>query len=234
MQKKSQLFLNKISKKLYNNYFVRAENYWNSALNTELPWQRLWLHTYTSYVTGKHQDVFFKILHNCLPTGAQLQKGRKRARDLHSIKCPHCKVLETTTHIFAECRHAKKVWQHYQQIYEKLLPSTRFDPTHSFLTHDLAQLTDLNLKKLLLTLSHLIVIELWHARCAHKFENTPRSLKRSVTSINTQLRHILKTWYTHHLKNNSLRDFERKFTIQHQFCVIRRNRLYFTLPPFTG
>jgi len=52
------------------------------------------------------------------------------------------------------------------------------------------------------------------------------SLKRSITAINTQLQHIIKTWYNHYLKRNSLTEFQKEFAIDNALCELRRDRLY--------
>ena len=65
---------NLIFQEEFQNTEIKAEKYCNAVFGRELPWSHVWKNNYNSYVTGKQQDILFKIMHKCLPTGERLQK----------------------------------------------------------------------------------------------------------------------------------------------------------------
>ena len=84
--------------------------------------------------------------------------------------------------------------------------------------------------KLLLTLTTFILNEIWHSRCALRFEHLNPNHGRSVAAINTKLKHIINTWYEFHLHHHTLEEFQKKFAIDQVLCSVKRDRLYLTLP----
>ena len=209
---------------------VLAERYWNGVLGKQLPWDRQWAHNYQSYVPGRTQDILYKVMHNCLPTGERLQKGQKRARGKFDIKCKTCHRLETTLHIFTKCPHARKIWAHYSTVYATLQPGTPLTPEHIFLTTHLTQVgLSIHTKKLLLTLTTYILSELWDSRNRHKFENHPHDFVRSVTRISGNMCSIIKIWYNYCKKSDTLPFFTERF-VNHAVCTVNAGRLILLLP----
>ena len=77
---------------------------------------------------------------------------------------------------------------------------------------------------------HSKLNEIWHSRCALRFEHLNPNLGRSVAAINIKLKHIINTWYEFHLHHHTLEEFQKKFAIDQVLCSVKRDRLYLTLP----
>ena len=98
--------------KEYTSYKIKVERYWNVDVSKNLPWQQLWQNNYKSYAHGKQQDILFKIMHNCLPTRHQLQKGIQLSKRRLEINCKRYHTLETTQHIFAPGSYGQRINQY--------------------------------------------------------------------------------------------------------------------------
>ena len=217
----------------YANYEIFAETLWNSTYKREIPWNRLWIHNFASYTTGKRHDVLFKLMHNCLPTKVRLKKNHHN-RGNYSEKCKYCKKAENTLHIFARCKIAQKIWGTYQKVYEKLLPGKRFIYEEAAITLNLVD-TNItqNTRKLTLTLTNIIIHELWTSRNKFEKDNTLPNIERSVKTINTRMSNILKIQHKHFTTQNDLSTFKTLFTIQNAICTIENETLLLNLPEFT-
>ena len=216
----------------YGTYEIFAETIWNAAYKREIPWKRLWTQNFASYVTGKTHDVLFKLMHNCLPTKVRLKRNHHN-RGNYSEKCKYCKKTENTLHIFARCRIAMKIWDTYRKTYETLLPGKRFIFEETAIT---LNLIDTNIsqhtRKLALTLTNIIIHELWTSRNRFEKENTLPNVHRSVQTINTRMTNILETHYKHYSNKNDINTFQQLFTINNAICTIENGRLTTKLPEF--
>ena len=224
-----QLYL-LITTTYYENYEIFAETIWNSTFKRVIPWKKLWSHNFSSYAMGKTTDVLFKIMHNCLPTKVRLQKNHHR-RGNYSTKCKYCKKNEDTLHIFARCYIATKIWKTFQNTYQKLLPDIRFLYEEAVLTLNLLQTTlSSKTKKLTLTLTNIILFELWTSRNKFEKDCVLPNIERSVKTINSRMTTIISAQYQHYTQMDDLETFISQFAINNALCKIQNGKLYFLLP----
>ena len=214
----------------YEKYEIFAETVWNTTYKREIPWQKLWIQNFASYATGKTHDVLFKLMHNCLPTKVRLKRNHHK-RGNYSEKCKYCKKTENTLHIFARCKIAMKIWETYQKVYEKLLPGKRFIYEEAAITLNLVDTNiNQNTRKLTLTLTNIIIHELWTSRNKFEKDNILPNIERSVKTINTRMGNILEMQFRHFKSKNNIQTFKNLFTINDSICTIANERLKMTLP----
>ena len=216
----------------YDKYEIFAETIWNSTFKKEIPWQKLWKQNFASFATGKTHDTLFKIMHNCLPTKTRLKKNHHK-RGNYSEKCKYCKKTENTLHVFARCKIASKIWKTYQPIYEKLLPNVPFCYEEAAISLNLidTKITP-NTRKLTLTLTNIIIHELWTSRNKFEKDNILPNIERSVKTINSKLKYIIEVQYKHYKNKNDIQTFTKLFTINDTFCVIENDNLKLNLPDY--
>ena len=144
---------------------ITSQSKWDTTFNSKLPWKKLWTHTYQSHARGKTDDTIFRILHNSYPKGAKMKYNRQKGN--LGPNCKYCITqgktkLETTSHVFAACSFATKIWQQYKIIYTTLQPNTPFRYENIVLTINLTlHPTPKPTCKLLLTVTSFILTELW-------------------------------------------------------------------------
>ena len=218
----------------YKQHTITSQNNWDRTLHMTLPWKKLWTHTYQSYARGKIDDTLFRILHDSYPTGAKMHNSRQRGH--FNPNCRYCTTcgktnLETTLHIFAQCRYATKMWQHYQPLYTTLQPNTPFIYENVVLTLNLSTNPPPNLtSKLILTITSFILTELWTVRNNLKYDRILPNFQRSIKTINTNITYILTTHYKHHKNLNTLSIFQDRFLINNALGSIEGNELTILLP----
>ena len=212
----------------YRGYSVDVERVWDTTFAMSLPWKKLWLLNYNSYLVGKPQDVFFKLMHNCLPTKARLARHSKNKTKPF---CKYCKKSENTLHVFARCPIATSIWQTYQPIYEKLIPDSPFRYEKHVLGIPLIQQArDPLLVKLLNTLTQIIVSQLWYSRNCFEKENKPPNIERIIVSINATFQQILNSHFHSLLSQGRLDIFQAKFAISNAICKVENEEIIFSLP----
>merc|ERR1712141_416979 len=97
------------------------------------------------------------------------------------------KLPENTLHLFSRCKHACNVWQYYKPIYSKLLPNIPFIYEQAALTINLRKTVNSKTRKLTLTLTELIVKELWTTRNNWLHNDIEPSKIRSKNRINKNI-----------------------------------------------
>ena len=216
----------------YDKYEIFAETIWNSTFKKEIPWQKLWKQNFASFATGKTHDTLFKMMHNCLPTKTRLKKNHHK-RGNYSEKCKYCKKTENTLHVFARCKIASKIWKTYQPIYEKLLPNVPFCYEEAAISLNLidTKITP-NTRKLTLTLTNIIIHELWTSRNKFEKDNILPNIERSVKTINSKLKYIIEVQYKHYKNKNDIQTFTKLFIINDTFCAIENDNLKLNLPDY--
>ena len=232
-QKTTKLIRISILKKVYQNYHITITQVWNEIFQQTIPWQKLWRHNYASYATGTAHDILFKIMHNCHPTRARIFKHMRDKRNL-TDKCKYCKKAETTLHLFARCKIAQKIWKTYQQTYLQLTGQARFNYEQTVLTLHLVG-TDINDKqrKLTLTLTTIILQEIWNSRTKFEKENLLPNIERSIKTINSKLGFIISTHFTHSMRHKDIEGFKTKFAINNALCAVSQEELRYHLPEYT-
>ena len=213
---------------------ITSQNKWDTTFNSQLPWKKLWTHTYQSHARGKTDDTIFRILHKSYPTGAKMNNIRQKGN--FNPNCKYCITqgktkLETTLHVFATCSFAMKIWQHYKIIYATLKPNTPFRYENIVLTINLTlNPTPKPTCKLLLTVTSFILTELWTVRNKLRFERLVPNHQRSTRTINTNISYMLNTHYKHHMNLNTLSIFQDMFLINNALGNTGGNKLNITLP----
>ena len=215
----------------YRLYTINSQLDWDYIFTTPLPWARLWQNNYSSFNVGPPEDILFKILHNCLPTGHRLAHNMA-GRGGYDSKCHTCSNAdETILHLFACCPIPNQIWASYAPIYSTLQPNHVFTYESAVLSLNvLAANTSKATQKLLLTITHAILFEIWTSRNKRRYERIAPNLARSLQTISTTLTFIFKTHFTHHQRQRTLPLFEKRFCIRNAVCHVLNDRLVVTLP----
>ena len=116
----------------------------------------------------------------------------------------------------------KKNWEYFQPTYEKLTKQQ-----HTF-TLSANNLNSKN-KKLILTLTQLIMYEIWKSRNNIKYDKIQLSQEKFITKILTQIRNILTAHYKLHKLNDTLPTFQKLFCINNALAKIHNHKLQITL-----
>ena len=213
----------------YTDHRITSQNTWNTTYNKILPWQDLWKNTYKSYLPGGIDDTLYRVLHHSYPVATRTNNTRQR----QNTTCKFCRTKgksqqESMIHVFAKCTFACSVWTHYKAIYHKLqiIPFV-YEETILTINH---RTTHTPTKKLLLTITSLILYELWHARNEFKYENIYPNTGRTKRRIKTQLSTLLRTHYRKHKKDNTLDIFKEKFLIQEALGSLEQEVLILNIP----
>ena len=135
--------------------------------------------------------------------------------------------------MFARCQIAGKIWKTYQKLYEELLPHIPFIYEEAALSLNLvdSKITP-NTRKLTLTLTNLIVNELWTSRNKFEKDRVLPNIERSVKTINSRMKYILDVQYRHYKNINDIQTFKSLFTINDIICTIENGTLKTKLPAF--
>ena len=215
----------------YRDHSIIATLHWDRVLGRPLPWQGLWRNAYASFATGTPHDVFYKVLHNCLPTGVRLHRNLAGRRYYHPM-CASCpRQRESILHIFTECPIAIRLWRHFRPAYTLLQPGIHPSLTEILLSlHTVVPPTPAPVRKLLLTLTTYILYELWLSRNQMKFEHIRPCFVRSISHVSSNLKFCIRTHFNHHLAHHTLANFEQQFCIARAVCFIYGGNLFFTLP----
>ena len=136
-------------------------------------------------------------------------------------------------HLFARCRIATKIWKTYQQTYLQLTGQTTFNYEQTVLTLHLVG-TDLNDKqrKLTLTLTNIILQEIWNSRNKFEKENLLPNIERSVKTINSKVKYIISTHFSHSTRQKDIEGFKTRFAINTALCEVTQETLRYNLPEY--
>ena len=197
---------------------LTCQDYWNGVVDRVLPWKKIWPLTYKSLFKGKYLDTYYWFLQNSLPSGHKMRTSR-RPYDNH---CRRCHRYETTIHIFAECPFARGVWNKYFYIYSAMLERPQVNYTEALFSTALPK--DKHRQLLLLTITTLIVHELWRARCKQYKEKVPTNVANSTRIINSRIRII------HFAYAKKCFNYVRRLCIPSPICNMDNGLLNFTLP----
>ena len=120
----------------------------------------------------------------------------------------------------------QKNWQYFQPTYKKFKKRQHTPQQHIF-TLSTSNLNFKN-KKLILTLTQLIMYELWTSRNISKYDKIQLSLETTTTKILTQLQNILTAPYKLHKLNEMLPAFQQLVCINNAL-KIRNGKLQITI-----
>ena len=202
---------------------LTGETYWNRIFQTQLKWNKIWVHNFNSYTQPKIQNILFKIHHRILPTNAYISKW-KRHKGSHSSLCKTCGIYEDILHIFAQCTVSVPIWKYFKTIITKIDSSQIFTNEEFTLTINLNKYNKNNpTSKLILTIIHLILNQIWICRNTFKFENIQNPTIDNIQHIINNIKHIISTKYYYHKRNNDLLEFKRLFAINNALCSLNSN-----------
>ena len=136
--------------------------------------------------------------------------------------CRRCHRYETTHHIFAECPFVRGVWNHYHYIYAKILQIPQVSYVEALFSTTLPR--DNHQRLLLLTVTTIIVHELWRARCAQYKQGTPTNIARSTTTINAKIKIIHFAYF------RSCAQYAKRLCLPSPICKVEDGKLIFNLP----
>ena len=77
----------------------------------------------------------------------------------------------------------------------------------------------------MLTLTQLIIYEIWESRNNYKYEKIYLTQKRITNKINSQLRNILNVHFKVHKLNDTIQRFQNLFCINNALSKIENNKL---------
>ena len=208
---------------------LHCETFWNTKFQRVLPWKDIWKHNFQAYTQPKSQNIIFKIHHNILPSNAIL-KTWLRHKGTQSTLCKACGECEDTLHIFATCTLSKPIWNYFKPIILKIHSSQKFSNEEFTLLLNLAKYNKNNPKsKLILTIITFILNQIWICRNALKFENKTVCTQENIDHVIYNIKHIIKTKYNYHKRNNSLSEFKELFAINNALCSLDDDRLLFQI-----
>ena len=198
---------------------IRSQEFWNTVTRRQLPWNRIWKTTFKSLFKGRYLNTYYKFLHNALPSGQKMSSS-KRPYDTH---CRRCHRYETTIHIFVQCPFAREVWNNYFYIYEAFLQRPQVSYIEALFSTALPK--NKHERLLLLTITTIIVHELWRARCAQFHPpHTPTSVVASTRIINSKIKMI----HFAYAKNDS--ECVKRLCLPSPICRYQNETFYFALP----
>ena len=177
----THLIYNMFLKDKWAKTVVKSEHFWNAAVGHTLPLKDIWTTTYKSLYQGKYLDTYYWFLSNALPSGHKCSVS-KRPYENH---CRRCHRYETTYHIFVDCPFARNVWNNYFYVYAQLLNSSHINYNDALFSILLPK--EPKPRRLLLTVTTVIVHELWRARCQHRKQDIPTNSNFSTRKINAKL-----------------------------------------------
>ena len=141
--------------------------------------------------------------------------------------CKHCNKTEDNLRLFTTCNRAQKIWSYFQKTYHKL-SKQQYTPRQHILTLSSNDTNPKN-KKLILTLTQIIIYELSLSRNKLKFEGIHLTWQTIINKIITQLHIILKAHYKLHKLNDTLNQFEQHFCINQAIAKLQNNKLHILL-----
>ena len=147
----------------------------------------------------------------------------------HDVKpnCDYCKQIENNIHLFITCPRIKQIWTDYQPVLTKFT-NIQNKPEEHILTLSTANQNE-STTKLLLTITQVILYEIWTTRNNYKYDKTeiPQDIIR--TKINTRIQNIIQIHYKYHKTNGTINIFKELFCINKALAKVENNKLHISL-----
>lgn len=112
----------KISNIVYNKFIFypevtqKASLKWSTRLNCNIDCNKLnkmFKNIVTTTIATKYRDFQYRLMHNLIVNNRQLFLWKLLDND----KCTFCKIeMEHTMHLFLQCMHVKKIWEHLENF----------------------------------------------------------------------------------------------------------------------
>ena len=200
---------------------IYSQRYWNAATDRELPWKHIWQTTYQSLDRSHYLDTYYKFLHNAHPTGETVDQSNRN----YVTHCKRCHRYETTLHTFMECPFARNVWNRYHYAYASLVGTQALSYGDVLFSTMLP--ANRHQRLLVLTLTNVIMHELWRARCQQQKNGVPTNVNTSTAVINSKLKSIHLAYF-HQAPN-----YVTKLCLPSVLCQEDGTSLRFNLPKLT-
>ena len=121
-------------------------------------------------------------------------------------------------HLFTTCHRIQNIGKHFQPTYQKLIKK-QHTPDQPILTLS-SNNTNSKCKKLTLTLTQIIIYEIWQSRNNLKYDKTQLTQQTIINKIIAQLTTILNAHYKFHRLNDMLNQFQELFCINN--AIVRQ------------
>ena len=157
LQNKTKIIYKSILEKDSENHNVYGEKKWKDEIKN-LDFKKIWTNTYFSYTQQHAKDLLYKFLHYVVKTNNFIFSISRNKTGL-TFTCDHWHIKEDNIHLFTTCARVNKIWK---PTYEKLTKRQHTSQQHTF-TLSANNLNSKN-KKLILTLTQLIIYEIWTSR----------------------------------------------------------------------
>ena len=197
---------------------ISGKEYWNKVTKRRLPWNRIWRTTYSSLDRSHYLDTYYKFLHNAHPTGNNLIQSNRS----YDTSCPTCHTFETTIHAFAACSFPQKIWNRYFYFYAEIQENQ--DLSYADILFSLQLPPDKHKRLLVLTITNIILHEIWRARCAAKKDKTPVDANVSTFKINARIKRVHWAYF------NRVGNAAIKLCLPSPICKLQNESLSFDLP----
>ena len=130
--------------------------------------------------------MLYKFLHYAIKTNNFVFTISRDKTGL-TPTCDYCNIKEDNIHLFTTCTRIKKIWKYFQPTYEKLTKK-QYTPRQHIFTLSTNNLNSKN-KKLILTLTQLIMYEIWTSRNDLKYDKTTITGNNYNKNSNTNTKH---------------------------------------------
>ena len=194
-------------------YQVAGEKLWKKLI-PNLDFQKIWKNPYISYAEPFCADLHFKILHYSIKTNEYMHKCTRDVKP----NCDYYRQIENNIHLFITCPRIRQIWTGYQPILTKLT-NIQNKPEEHILTLSTANQNE-STTKLLLTITQIILYEIWKTRNNYKYDKTqiPQDIIRN--KINTRIWNIIQIHYKYHKTNGTINIFKELFCINNALAKI--------------
>lgn len=136
---------------------IAGEIQWKKRI-PDLPFDQIWKNTFQWCGQPFSNDLHCGLLHYSTKTNDYIHKWWNDKNP----NCNHCGQTEDDLHLFTKCIIVQHVWKHYQPIPTQLLGKTYTSQQH-LLTLNVKN-SNKNTKKLTLTITQIILYEIWQSR----------------------------------------------------------------------
>ena len=133
-------------------------------------------------------------------------------------------------HIIARCPPSIEIWEHFKHIYKSFVPDRIINPANSIFLLDKAHFSERHpVARLLLTITQIIMGELWSSRCHLMFRNKKLIPQTIIKIIIRKLTQIIEIKYHYHAERDILNIFSECFCFKNIMCHLESGKLKITI-----
>ena len=209
---------------------IRSKTLWQDKLGRNIPWSKVYLHSYRGFSTYQEHDVFFKVVHYVLKMGEYFSSWNHLHFGLNCSFCPS--QLETLDHLFLNCAFAKEVRSWATPLFCKLLGRPNFVPTlQTLIGLDFVDNFPMVTQRLALYFLKLILYAIWHFRKMKHFERVDCTPRSATSLVEHNFRQTCLKKFEFWWGQLKLDKFRKHWTIGRAFCrVSHLDHLIFLFP----